>query len=219
MTRLEKIEKFLRLVESQVYSEPEEGNFHTKLIEDLVPKIVDPLRLPHDAVILDVGCGQGTFINAMRMRGYNNVTGITLSPDDAEACRRRGFRVLQMDLSFLDCADESVDFIWCRHALEHSPFPYLTLWEYHRVLKQGGRLYVEVPAPDNDRLHEYNVNHYSILGITMWKALFQRSGFVPLLLTETRFNLTFPGQSKSVQEHYYVCLIQKQGLGQTQVIA
>jgi SAM-dependent methyltransferase len=218
MNRLQKIENFLRLVESQVYSEPEEGNFHTQLIEDLVPKIIDPLRLPHDAVIFDVGCGQGTFINAMKRRGYHNVTGVTLSPEDVAACKRRGFRVLEMDLSFLDCADGSIDLIWCRHALEHSPFPYFTLLEYRRVLKEGGRLYVEVPAPDNDRLHEYNPNHYSILGITMWKALFERCGLMPTLLTETRFKLTFPGK-RPVEEHYYHCLLQKQGLGQTQVIA
>ncbi len=219
MSPLQKLEMFLKLIESQVYSEPEEGNFHTRLTEELVPKIVDPLQIPKDAMILDVGCGYGAFMNLMRLRGYTNVTGLTLSKEDVEACRRHGLHVLQMDLSFLDYADGSVDFIWCRHALEHSPFPYFTLLEYQRVLKEGGRLYVEVPAPDNDRLHEYNANHYSILGITMWKALFQRSGFVPLLLTDWKFNLNQPGQAKPFREHYYVCLLQKQRLGETQVIA
>jgi SAM-dependent methyltransferase len=217
MSRLQKLEAFLQLVETQIYSEPEEGNFHTALIEDLVPKIVDPLQLPKDAMVLDVGCGYGAFMNLMRTRGYTNVTGITLSKEDLDACRRRGLRAVPMDLSFLDFADGSVDFIWCRHALEHSPFPYFTLLEYRRALKEGGRLYVEVPAPDNDRLHEFNANHYSILGITMWKALFQRTGFVPLLLTDMKFKLSRPGQEKPFQEHYYVCLLQKQRTGQTQV--
>jgi SAM-dependent methyltransferase len=219
MNRLQKLETFLKLVETQVYSEPEEGNFHTGLIEDLIPKIVDPLQLPKEAMILDVGCGYGAFMTAMRARGYTNVTGITLSKEDVAACQAHGLTVLPMDLSFLDFADGSVDFIWCRHALEHSPFPYFTLLEYHRALKDGGRLYVEVPAPDNDRLHEYNVNHYSILGMTMWKALFQRAGFVPLMLSDMKFQLSRSGQAQPFQEHYYVCLLQKQRPGQTQVIA
>ncbi len=210
MSRLQKLESFLRLVETQVYSEPEQGNFHTGLIEGLLPKIIDPLQLPKDAMILDAGCGYGAFMSAMRARGYTNVTGITLSKEDVEACGRHGLQVLPMDISFLDFADGSLDFIWCRHALEHSPFPYFTLLEQHRVLKEGGRLYVEVPAPDNDRQHEYNANHYSILGITMWKALFQRAGFVPLLLTDLKFNLSRPEQAKPFREHYYVCLLQKQ---------
>jgi len=35
--------------------------------------------------------------------------------------------------------DESVDFIFLRHALEHSPYPIFSLMEYNRVLKQGGK--------------------------------------------------------------------------------
>ena len=99
MSRLQKLEAFLQLVETQIYSEPEEGNFHTALIEDLVPKIVDPLQLPKDAMVLDVGCGYGAFMNLMRTRGYTNVTGITLSKEDLDACRRRGLRAVPMDLA------------------------------------------------------------------------------------------------------------------------
>jgi len=104
--------------------------------------------------------------------------GITLGPD-AEICRGKGLNVLEMDLSFLDFADGAFDMVWCRHALEHSVFPFFTLSEMHRVLKPGGLLYVEVPAPDTACGHQRNPNHYSVLGKSMWLELIRRVGFGP----------------------------------------
>jgi SAM-dependent methyltransferase len=73
--------------------------------------------------------------------------------------------------------DESIDFIFLRQTLEHSPYPIFTLMEYNRVLKQGGKIYIEVPAPDTQRKHEWNLNHYSILGEQQLAALLERTGF------------------------------------------
>jgi hypothetical protein len=47
----------------------------------------------------------------------------------------------------------------------------------HRLLKPGGMLYVEVPAPDTAVAHQANPNHYSVLGQSMWTQLIQRAGF------------------------------------------
>jgi len=40
-------------------------------------------------------------------------------------------------------------------------------------------MFIEVPAPGNERvhMHEFNPNHYSILGDRMWQGLFKKSGF------------------------------------------
>jgi ubiquinone/menaquinone biosynthesis C-methylase UbiE len=81
-----------------------------------------------------------------------------------------------MDQSFLDFDDASFDLLWARHVLEHSFMPHYTLTEFRRVLRPGGIMYLEVPAPDT-LLHERNPNHYSVLGKTMWTALLERSGF------------------------------------------
>lgn len=63
------------------------------------------------------------------------------------------------DMSFLPVADGSFDAAWCRHVLEHSPFPYFTLSEMHRILRDDGPIYLEVPAPDTACHHERNPNH------------------------------------------------------------
>jgi hypothetical protein len=56
--------------------------------------------------------------------------------------------------------------------------PLFTLSEYRRVTKPGGRIYVEVPAPDTAAHHERNPNHYSVLALSSWISLFERSGLV-----------------------------------------
>ncbi len=83
-----------------------------------------------------------------------------------------------MDQSFLEFEDETFDIIWARHVIEHSIFPYYTLHEFKRVLKQTGLLYLEMPAPDTDCHHERNLNHYSVLTRSAWTSLIERAGFI-----------------------------------------
>ena len=107
----------------------------------------------------------------------------------------------------------SVDFIFLRHTLEHSPYPIFTLMEYNRVLKQGGKIYIEVPAPDCERRHEYNLNHYSIFGANQLAALLLRAGFNVDLFNELKFDIQVPtgeNEFKPVQEHFYCLLVTKQ---------
>jgi len=106
-----------------------------------------------------------------------------MAETDLAACREKGLTVFKMDQSFLDFPDGQFDFLWCRHCLEHSIFPYYTLSEFFRVLRPGGYAYIEVPAPDTPSNHHANPNHYSVLGKQMWENLFLRSGFAGESLT------------------------------------
>ena len=111
-------------------------------------------------------------------------------------------------MNFLDDRDESIDLLFCRHSLEHSPFPYITLLEYNRVLKNNGKLYIEVPEPDCDVAHEENRNHYSIMGRKMWLSLLQRTGF-DVQWAEYGFPVDFTDDRGSVNEKYYVFVCTK----------
>jgi len=168
------------LINCHVYDEGD-SPMHKTLTESVVSKYIDPLNLPKNAKILDLGCGPGYFLDEMKTREYTDVVGVTLSPGDIALCQSKGHVIKPYDLSFLPQSegyyDESVDFIFLRHALEHSPFPIFSLIEYNRVLKQNSRIYIELPAPNCPRRHEYNDNHYSILGEHQLAALLQRTGF------------------------------------------
>jgi len=192
-----------------------DSQFHKELTAQVVKTYVDPLELSKDAHILDLGCGPGYFLDEMKDREYTNVHGVTLSPGDVAICEGKGHVIKKYDLSFLPQKDgyydESVDFIFLRHALEHSPYPIFSLMEYNRVLKQGSKIYIEVPAPDCDRKHEFNLNHYSILGHNQLAALLQRTGFNIDSFNNLEFDLNVPNpenpeETSKVKEKYY-CIV------------
>ena len=64
--------------------------------------------------------------------------------------------------------------------------------EYNRVLKQGSKIYIEVPAINQDRKHEWNVNHYSVLGNEQLAALLNRTGFSINKFDNFQFELNVP---------------------------
>jgi len=225
MQNLIDINQTLDLIKLKFYNEwlytahiHDEGDsqFHKVLTTQIVETYIDPLNLAKDATILDLGCGPGYFLDEMSTRGYTNLTGVTLSPGDQELCRSKGHTIKGYDLSFLPQQDgyydESVDFIFLRHALEHSPYPIFSLMEYNRILKQGSKIYIEVPAPDCERQHEFNLNHYSIFGSTQLSALLSRCGFNIDQFNNLEFDLSVPNletpdeEPKKMTEKYY-CIV------------
>jgi SAM-dependent methyltransferase len=176
---------FLRRLSAETYPEvPSEP--HTGITRMMVERLAMVCGLQPGAKILDVGCGQGTALDLFERRGYVPL-GITLNAEDVAVCRAKGFSVRQLDQSFLDFPDAHFDLVWCRHCLEHSIFPYFTLSGFARVLRPGGWLYVEVPAPDTACRHQENQNHYSVLGKSMWLDLLKRSCFEVVNVTDLQF--------------------------------
>ena len=146
-----KILKFLDKVSKEVYSEPDTA-MHMGMIDKIVPDLEkNQLGDNKDQSILDVGCGQGYALTKFKEAGFTNLQGITMSDEDVKATQDKGFTCQKMDQSFMTFENESFDFLFVRHCLEHSPFPYFTLGEFRRVLKTGGKIYIEMPAPDNFR--------------------------------------------------------------------
>lgn len=184
-TSIGKLEKFLERIKKDTYPEsPTE--LHSSITEKMFDYFNHKYPMPSKSKVLDVGCGQGVALELFTKKGLAPI-GITLSGEDASICKEKGFEVYEMDQSFLDFDDEEFDSIWCRHCLEHSVFPYFTLSELFRVLKQKGYLYVEVPAPDTSCKHQINKNHYSVLCKSMWGELIKRTGFQILEVIDISF--------------------------------
>ena len=203
-----KFKEFEKRAYSTVYAEGE-GTYHDDIIKQLAEQFLNSMNVPKKANILDIGCGPGTFLEAARDLGYKNTVGVTLSSEDHRSCKQKNFKTLNSSMSDLDCEDNTVDFIWCRHSLEHSPYPLFTLYEFHRVLNDDGQIWIEVPCPDNQRafIHEFNPNHYSIMGIRMWQGLFEKSGFV--LNNSYVYDIDVNVPSGKTNEKSYIFLLSK----------
>lgn len=184
-----RFKEFLEIVRGHVYSEPD-TEIHTNTINAMTKKIVDEHFDDKDGKLLDIGCGSGYAMERMKALGMTTQQGLTLSNDDAEAARARGFEVHEQDMSFTTFNDGAFKYLWVRHALEHSPFPLLTLLEFNRILEDGGKIYIEMPSPKCTRLLEDYDNHYSIMGPRQWTCLMRRARFDLIDQGEIRFDVT-----------------------------
>lgn len=108
-----------------------------------------PLNLPKDAAILDVGCGGGEFLLALRDYGYCNLWGVDISDYAAEPLARAGIRFHAGDLSSAHLPLHSFDLIRMEHVLEHLSDPLETLRLCHSLLRPGGMIVLNVPNIDS----------------------------------------------------------------------
>jgi len=106
-----------------------------------------PHYLP-DGRLLDVGCGGGNYLAAMRKLGWQ-VEGVEPGQSGVEAGRRQGLTIHHGTLETVQLPAASFDFVRFEHVLEHTPDPLATLREAARVLKAGGRIRVQVPNADS----------------------------------------------------------------------
>jgi 2-polyprenyl-3-methyl-5-hydroxy-6-metoxy-1,4-benzoquinol methylase len=95
--------------------------------------------------LLDVGCGNGTFLDRMRSLGWN-VQGVEVDHKAARIAEK----VFSVPV-FIGTLEEarrpaaSVDAITMNHVIEHVHDPIALLQECHRILKPGGHLTVVTP--------------------------------------------------------------------------
>ena len=97
--------------------------------------------------MLDLGCGAGRFVAALRDAGADPV-GVEIAEAALERARAvapgADLRLLEPDGS-LPLEHGSVDLVWCSEVLEHVADGAQLLHEVRRVLRPGGRLLVTVP--------------------------------------------------------------------------
>jgi SAM-dependent methyltransferase len=97
--------------------------------------------------VLDLGCGAGRFVAALRDAGAHPV-GVELAEAALERARRNvpgaDLRLVEPDGS-LPLEHGSVELVWCSEVLEHVADVAHLLLEARRVLAPGGRLLVTVP--------------------------------------------------------------------------
>jgi SAM-dependent methyltransferase/uncharacterized protein YbaR (Trm112 family) len=101
-------------------------------------------------VVLDAGCGHARFTKQIARRGAKMAIGIDVieAVDDAfAACRDiPNVHIVQANVSAPPFAPESMDLVWCRGVLHHTPDPVGGHRALARVVRPGGRLYVWVYA-------------------------------------------------------------------------
>jgi 2-polyprenyl-3-methyl-5-hydroxy-6-metoxy-1,4-benzoquinol methylase len=103
--------------------------------------------------ILEIGCGRGDMLAALKDLGFADLTGVDLSPADLEQARQRGVaaELHCMDAAtFLSDQRGVFDVIIAKAILEHQEKAAVLplLQAMHDGLRPGGRVVIEVPNMD-----------------------------------------------------------------------
>jgi ubiquinone/menaquinone biosynthesis C-methylase UbiE len=119
----------------------------TTLADSKTEKVAEIIKRIHRGEIknlLVVGCGEGIEAAILAQKLNASVVGIDIEDDfDKDAMQ---FAKLQKgDAENLDFADETFDFVFSYHALEHIENPEKALKEIHRVLKKTGGFWIGTP--------------------------------------------------------------------------
>ena len=113
---------------------------------------------PEVGRLLDVGCSTGSFLYAMRNRGWQ-VQGVEPVAYAAEQARQDfGLEIYTGVLETAVYPDSSFDVVTLWDVLEHVPDPKATLAETARILKPGGLLVFSLPNPDCVEAHLFGGN-------------------------------------------------------------
>jgi SAM-dependent methyltransferase len=118
-------------------------------------------RSSSDARLLDIGCGNGSFLEFARRAGWQTV-GIEPDPKAVDVAQKRGLDVRQGGVELLDAEREQFDGITLSHVIEHVHEPLILLRACKRLLKPGGWIWLETP-----NLHALGYRRYG----ANWRGL------------------------------------------------
>lgn len=143
-----------------------------------------------DALVLDVGAGQGLFLNHLAPAGR------LVAVDEWPPClirnRQRGGCPVVGDATHLPFATEKFDYLFALDVLEHLPDDQMAVKEWSRVIKKGGRLVLNVPALDCLwSKHDVQMGHYRRYNRAKLRTVVEARGFVCERLTYTN-SFLFP---------------------------
>jgi O-antigen chain-terminating methyltransferase len=120
--------------------------------EVYLPIIEDALKETDQALVLDMGCGRGEWLELLHIHNIS-AAGVDLNCIMIKECDERGLKATEADiLDYLrPLKNASVAVITGFHIIEHLPFKVLIALfdECLRVLKPGGVIIFETPNPEN----------------------------------------------------------------------
>lgn len=95
--------------------------------------------------ILDVACGTGSILRALRVRGYRNLCALEISQYAVDRLNAEGITARRGALPDIDFPDAEFDVVIASQVLEHVIRRHKFAGEIRRVLKPGGRAFIFVP--------------------------------------------------------------------------
>jgi 2-polyprenyl-3-methyl-5-hydroxy-6-metoxy-1,4-benzoquinol methylase len=161
--------------------------------------------------ILDIGAGQGYFLEIAKERGWE-VYGTEFSSDCIIHSKKNGIDLHQGNLKGANFSNEQFDVVVCIEVIEHLINPKETTDEMHRILRKGGAVYIT--TPNFNAIHRYRLKeqydvityptHLSYFTRKSIKNLFQNSGLSSKRIWTTGYSFTRLRTRKGKSNQDYV---------------
>lgn len=133
--------------------------------DEYLPGIVNKLRMmiqrlkvrslkkfvkSENAVIWDVGCGGGFFLECLREYGLPSwkLVGVDISNKAINKIKEKGFKAILGRFETLDSINKSVDVIVLNQVIEHLDNPAAVIAKANSILKKNGCIFIETPSLD-----------------------------------------------------------------------
>lgn len=170
----------------------EESHWWFLARRDIIFKLIKDYH--KDSHILEIGCSGGPLIKFLQRQGFENVKGIDINKRAIEICKQKGINNVEVaDGLETGLGDQQFDIVIASDVLEHIQDENKALFEWYRILKQGGQLIIFVPAfkflwSHHDELNRH-YKRYSKSGLV--KALI-KNGFIVERASFWNFSLFLP---------------------------
>jgi SAM-dependent methyltransferase len=138
----------------------EEVHWWFRARREIIQAVLCAQQPPVGARLLDVGCGTGANLAALRDALQDaDIVGLDPSDRAREVCKRRGFATIAAAATEMPFGDATFDVVTALDVLEHVADDGRAVTELQRVLRPGGIAIVTVPAlpwlwgPHDERAH------------------------------------------------------------------
>lgn len=192
--------------------------------KNIVLKLISRhIELKKNFKILDVGCGTGMMIEAIKNTFQINAAGIDNSPEAIKFSKKRELNIFLSSAEKIEQKADSIDLIMALDLIEHIENDAASLKEFNRVLKKHGYLILTVPAFNflfsaHDAINEHrrryrlkelgnkiNLAGFKIIKISYYNSLL----FFPILAAKLIKKLTKDNHDHLKKENYIFNFILK----------
>lgn len=157
--------------------------------------ILASLKKKNGISILDVGCGEGSFLLKLNAKKFIK-NGVEINQEGVAICRKSGLEIYSQNLIDINFENKKFDVITLWHVLEHLPNPVEMLKKIHTILSDNGVLIFEVPNTDSfgfkygreDWFHLDSPRHLMLYNIRSVTRLCELSGFRIITIRSSFFD-------------------------------
>ena len=142
------------------------------------------MNVSTESKILDIGCGFGFALLALKEMGFNNIEGLEVSQEQADVCIKHGLKVAvdNDSIEWLLKRENEFDVVILFDVLEHVPVDKQIdfVRAIYFALKSGGKILVQVPNANSilsSRWRYIDYTHFSSFSENSLYFVLKNAGF------------------------------------------